>query len=502
MEAGGREREAHAICLTSMAPNQPSLPNPLNPSWVEHDPDEIVATVTQCAEGALAAASAAGTPARVVAVGLTNQRETVVAWDTATGRPLHHAIVWNDGRTAGVCRGVEAAHGGRDAFRATTGLPVSPYFSAYKIVWLLKHVPAVADAAAAGTLTFGTIDAWLVWSLTGGVAGGTRATDVTNASRTGLLDVGACEWHAPTAASLGVDTAWLPRVLPSAADFGTIVGGPLAGAPITGVLGDQQAAVVGQRCVPGDAKATYGTGAFVLAVTEGEAPVASSAGLLTTVAYKLGADAPTRYALEGAVAVAGAGVTWLRDGLGMIDTPADAEALARTVPDSAGVVFVPAFSGLLAPHWRPDARGVLLGITAATTKAHVCRAVLDAIAWQTRDVLTAAAADGAPVRGALRVDGGASASDLLMQIQADVARVRVVRPANGETTSLGAALAAGVGVGLWSAEDAMTVGLDTDGSTVFDPGEDEAGIEAAAVKWRLAVERSLGLDILTGGETE
>lgn len=427
----------------------------------------------------------------------------MVAWDKTTGRPLHKAIVWNDGRTAGVCAAVEAAHGGRDAFRATTGLPVSPYFSAYKIVWLLKHVPDVARAAADGRLAVGTVDAWLVWSLTGGSNGGTHATDVTNASRTGLLDVAACEWHAGTAAALGVDTAWLPRVLPSAAAFGTVTTGPLAGTPITGVLGDQQAAVVGQRCAPGDAKATYGTGAFVLTVTPGDEPVASAAGLLTTVAYKLGADAPTRYALEGAVAVAGAGVTWLRDGLGIINQPSEAETLARTVPDAGGVVFVPAFAGLLAPHWRPDARGVLVGLTAATTKAHVCRAVLDAIAWQTRDVLAAAAADGAPVRGALRVDGGASASDLLMQVQADVARTRVVRPAHGETTSLGAALAAGVGSGLWTADEAMTIGVDADGDTVFEPAEGgEAAVEAAAERWRVALERSFGLDVLTGGAVE
>lgn len=389
-----------------------------------------------------------------------------------------------------MCAAVEAAHGGRDAFRATTGLPVSPYFSAYKIVWLLENVPAVKAAADAGTLAVGTVDAWLAWRLTGGRV---FQTDVTNASRTGLLDLATLTWHAPTAAALGIDVAWLPTVAPSAGDYGVVAAPhPLAGVPIRGVLGDQQAAVVGQRCRPGDAKATYGTGAFVLAVTEGDAPVPSTAGLLTTVAYQLGADAPARYALEGAVAVAGAGVTWLRDGLGIIERPADAETHARSVPDAGGVVFVPAFAGLLAPHWRPDARGALLGVTAATTRAHVCRAVLDAIAWQTRDVLAAAAADGAVI-STLRVDGGAAASDLLMQTQADVARVRVLRPAHGETTSLGAALAAGVGAGLWSAEEAMGVGVDAlGGGDAFEPAADGAAVAAGERQWRKAVERACG----------
>lgn len=486
---------AHAC----VAPCAHPPPSPLL-SWVEHDPAEILRSVELCAGGALAAARASGAPARVVAVGVANQRETTVAWDSVTGLPLCNAIVWNDARTGGVCAGVEAAHGGRDAFRAATGLPVSPYFSAYKMRWMLDNVDAVRDAAAKGTLRFGTVDSWLVWSLTGGASGGgAHVTDATNASRTGLLDIASLTWHAPTCGAMGVDPAWLPAVASSAERYGAVAAGPLAGAPLTGILGDQQAALLGQRCRPGDAKATFGTGAFVLLVT-GPTPPPSAHGLLTTVAYKLGPDAEALYALEGAVAVAGAGVTWLVDGLAALDAPSSIGAVADSVPSSGGLILVPAFGGLLAPRWRADARGALLGVTAGTTRAHVCRAMLDAIAWQTREVTDAMAEDaaviGAPGLASLRVDGGAAACDALMRIQADALGVAVVRPPHGETTSLGAALAAGVGAGVWSAEAAFSVGAGAK-PTVFARTADAATIEARFAKWKLAVERTYGLAALT-----
>ena len=376
------------VCCCSLPPF--FLPQPH--SWVEHDPLEILATVTTCLEGAVAAA---GGPASVTiaAVGLTNQRETTVAWDGTTGAPLARAIVWNDGRTASLCE--EIAAGDADRFRGVTGLPVSPYFSVYKLKWLLAHCPAVADAAAAGTLRVGTVDAWLIWNLTGGPDGGTFVTDVTNAARTGLLSLGGLCWDAGTAGALGVDTAWLPRVASSAEIYGVVTpthGGPAAGAPLAGCLGDQQAATLGHGCGPGDAKATFGTGLFLVAVTGsgvgedrgGSAvpapPVPSAHGLLTTVAYQLGPDQPAVYALEGAVAVAGAAVTWLRDGLGVAPSPAAATALAASVPSSGGVYAIPALAGgLLAPRWRPDARGALLGLTAGTTAAHVARALFEAV---------------------------------------------------------------------------------------------------------------------------
>jgi glycerol kinase len=467
----------------------------------------------------------------IAAVGLTNQRETTVVWDAATGAPLHRAIVWNDGRTAGICDAVAAEAGGdRDRFRAVTGLPVSPYFSAYKLKWLLSHCPAVAAAARAGTLRAGTVDAWLIWNLTGGTDGGAFVTDVTNAARAGLLSLAEGRWHGPTAAALGLDTAWLPRVASCAEVYGTITpahGGPAAGAPLAGCLGDQQAATLGHGCGPGDAKATFGTGLFLLAVTGGggdgqngethHGPVPSKHGLLTTVAYQLGRDAPPVYALEGAVAVAGAAVTWLRDGLGLVATPAEVGDLAASVASTGGVYAVPALAGgLLAPRWRPDARGALLGLTSATSRAHVARAVLEAVGWSAREVVDAARADvagsststAASFLPALRVDGGACKSDVLMGLTAAALGVPVVRPAHQETTSKGAALAAGVGAGLWSAADALAAareeGDGESGWTTFQPAAGEAArarTERRYARWRAAVERALGCDELDDSES-
>lgn len=615
---------------------------------------EILSSVALCAGGALAAAragsrsnlsSSASTstsnnnnnkPPRVVALGITNQRESTIAWDRTTGSPLHRSIVWNDGRTAEICARVEREHGGKvglffvcvcgafggpcllaldffsllptrknskekktfqDCFRAVTGLPVSPYFSAYKMLWLLENVPSVKKAAEEGKLAFGTVDSWLIFHLTGGSSGRgkneasssspssspTFVTDVTNASRTGLMCLRTRTWHAGTCAKLGIEVEWLPRIVSSAETYGKVVapltsseniaemvrdkaslyrtcsGGEgfaaspscstsnssdvvswgckaLAGVPISGCLGDQQAALLGQRCRVGEAKATYGTGAFVLLVTgsssggeSGEdgdeaGPVSSSSGLLTTAAYQLGPQAPLFYALEGAVAVAGAGVSWLRDGLGIIARPQEVEELARSAEGgSDGVVLVPAFAGLLAPRWRADARGVIVGLTSATTKAHLARAMLDAIGWQTKEVVEAMAKDrsealtrgkarssspsGAAATAAetsasssssvaaisrLRVDGGASRNDLLMEIQANLLGLPVERPAHGETTSLGAALAAGIGAGVFSAEEAFTVGTGAS-PAVFLPKAKREDVAKAYEKWNDAVQRSYGL---------
>ncbi|GLC44941.1 hypothetical protein PLESTM_001667100 [Pleodorina starrii] len=470
--------------------------------WCEHDPLEIWRTVLECMSRAWEDAqqrvvSSGRPPLRMVALGITNQRETTVVWSRTTGRPLHNAIVWLDNRTSELCDQLAAAHGGRDAFRAITGLPISPYFSATKYLWMYENVPEVRAAVDRGDAAVGTIDSWLIWQLTGGAAGGVHVTDVTNASRTLLMDLDSLDWHSSTLAAFRCPRSALPRIVSNAEVYGLITPspataphhaaalhtsgsasllgagpaaglgggggmsihplGPLEGVPIAGCLGDQMAAMLGQRCRPGEAKNTYGTGCFMLLNT-GQRRIASTHGLLTTVAFKLGPDRPANYALEGSVAVAGLGISWLRDNLGLIGSAAESEVLAASVKDTGGVYFVPAFSGLLAPHWRADARGVLLGMTSFTTRAHVVRAMLEAICFQTREVLDAMRRDAELDEhhgglAALRVDGGAAANDLLMQLQADLLQVPVVRPAFRETTSLGAALAAGLAVNLWTREE-------------------------------------------------
>jgi glycerol kinase len=464
--------------------------------WVEQDPEEIWATVQRAAAEALAAGAAAHGALRVLAVGIANQRETTVVWDAATGAPLHNAIVWNDARTAGVCAAAAAAHGGRDAFRAATGLPVSTYFSAYKLRWLLDNAPAVAEAAAAGRAAFGTVDSWLLFRLTGGAAGGgVHVTDATNASRTGLMELATLRWHAPTVAALGLGALALPSIRSSAEEYGRVAAAALpglAGVPLAGCLGDQQAALLGQRCAAGEAKCTYGTGAFVLLHTGG-APVPSAHGLLTTLAHQLGAGAAPAFALEGAIAVAGAGVSWLRDNLGLVADAAESGPLAASVPDAGGVHFVPAFGGLLAPWWAADARGAILGLTHFTRRAHVVRAMLEAICHQVRDVLEAMAADaGGAALARLRVDGGAAQNDVLMQLQADALRVPVARPANLETTSLGAALAAGLAVGFWTREEVLGGAARGAGGAEFAPTGDAAAADAAHARWKQAVARAIG----------
>jgi glycerol kinase len=453
--------------------------------WVEHDPREIVANVHAVIDEAVAAAGASA--ADVAAVGITNQRETTVLWDRATGEPVANAIVWQDTRTAALVE--ELADGDPDRLRTTTGLPLSTYFSGPKVRWLLDERPELLLRAEAGELCFGTIDSWVIWQLTGGPRGGVHMTDATNASRTLLMDLRTLDWSQEALDLIGIPRATLPEIRSSSEVYGELHDGTeLAGIPLAGVLGDQQAALFGQACfAPGEAKNTYGTGCFLL-VNTGAEPVATDA-LLTTVAYKLGDDAPA-YALEGSIAVAGAGVRWLRDQLGVIDSADEVEALAASVPDTGGVYVVPAFSGLFAPHWRADARGAIVGITAYTTKAHIARAMLEATAWQTREVLDAVRAAVPDLAcPELKVDGGMTVDELLMQFQADVLGIPAIRPRVAETTALGAAYAAGLATGVWSSRDDVRANWREDAR--WEPGMDVGEVERRYARWREAVERSL-----------
>jgi len=457
------------------------------PGWVEHDPVEIAARVDEVIAGALRSADLTGRD--LAAIGVTNQRETTVVWDPRTGRPWHNAIVWQDTRTDEAVRALEPR---RALLVERTGLPPATYFSAPKLQWILEHVDGVRDAAARGQALFGTIDSWVVWNLTGGPDGGLHVTDVTNASRTQLMNLRTLDWDDELLGLFRIPREMLPRVhrssMPSA--FGTTrANGPVGAAvPITGVLGDQHAAMMGQACfAPGEAKNTYGTGNFMLLNT-GSRIVPSSAGLLTTLAYTLQGIAPA-YALEGSVAVTGAAVQWLRDQLEIIRSTAEVEALAATVPDSGGIYFVPAFSGLFAPYWRPDARGAIVGLSRFHTKAHLARATLEAICFQTRDVLDAMVRDSNVHLEVLKVDGGATANNLLMQLQADILGVRVVRPVVAETTALGAAYAAGLAVGFWRDLDALRANWKADRD--WEPRWSEDQRAAACRGWQKAVERSL-----------
>ncbi|CAI7796055.1 unnamed protein product [Closterium sp. NIES-53] len=547
--------------------------------WVEHDPMVILSTVRQCMEGAIAAARSKGVhvgPDTVRAVGLTNQRETTVVWRRSTGEPLYNAIVWMDVRTSAVCQRLEQQlSGGRDEWRGVTGLPLSTYFSALKLTWLLEEVPAVRQAVEEGDALFGTIDTWLIWNLTGGAR---HVTDSSNASRTLLMDLRALQWSQPILDALNIPRSILPSIISSAEHIAPIASSwPLAGVPLSGCLGDQHAAMLGQRCSQGQAKATFGTGCFMLLNT-GPQVCTSQHGLLSTVAFQLGRKEEGRetearedasgeagtagstsardteeagscmgrsasggsggsgtcyYALEGSIAIAGAAVQWLRDNLGIISSTMDVEALAASVPNTGGVYFVPAFSGLFAPRWREDARGVIVGLSRFTTRAHIARAVLEAIAWQTREVLDAMRSDavhsgatgvgstgsssdsnregsgeGSKEQFVLRVDGGASVNNLLMQLQADFLGCPVQRPADIETTALGAALAAGIGVGLWSEEEVLGGAVGGDEQTaeggapdggrgvVFLPLITSEAREQRFASWCKAVERSLGLSDL------
>ncbi len=457
------------------------------PGWVEHDPLELWANTREAVGFALARANVSS--ADIAAVGITNQRETAVVWDALTGEPVHHAIVWQDTRTQGAIDDLADLHGA-DAFADHTGLPLAAYFSASKFRWILDHVPDGQARAERGELRCGTIDSWLLWNLTGGPAGGVHATDVTNASRTLLMDVSTRRWSPQMLELFGIPERALPEIKPSNANFGVIASPSLlAGVPVTGILGDQQAATFGQVALSsGESKSTYGTGNFVL-VNTGNERVRSRHGLITTVAYEL-VTGELAYALEGSVAVTGALVQWLRDSLGLISAAAEVEALAASVPDTGGVTLVPAFSGLLAPHWRPDARGALLGMTQFTGPGHIARAALESVAWQTREVLDAMCADTGMVVEELKVDGGMVGNDLLMQLQADALGSPVVRPAVTETTALGVAYAAGLAVGVWESFDELR-GLWREERRWIPRSRPQERADALA-QWQAGVERSLG----------
>jgi glycerol kinase len=462
------------------------------PGWVEHNPLEIWAQTQAVVVGALQAARAR--PGDIAAVGIANQRETTVVWDVKTGEPLSNAIVWQDTRTKDLCEQLGGS-AGPDRYRDVVGLPLATYFSGPKLAWLLQNVQAVADAARAGRAAFGTIDSWLIYNLTGGPNGGSHVIDVTNASRTMLMDLRTRDWDGPMLDVFGVPRSMLPRIVPSVAatptDWGmTRADGPFGTAvPVCGDLGDQQAALVGQTCFnPGQSKNTYGTGCFLLLNT-GTRLIQSKCGLITTVAYQLG-NAPPTYALEGSVAVAGALVQWLRDNLGLIRTAPEVEALAASVPDNGGVYIVPAFAGLFAPYWRSDARGVVAGLTGFANRGHFARAALEAVAYQTADLLDAFCADAALEASDLRVDGGMVVNDLLMQFQSDVLGLPVVRPKVIETTALGAAYAAGLAVGFWSDLDDLRANWQQD--KVWTPRMDSGTRSRLRAGWRKAVERSFG----------
>jgi glycerol kinase len=453
--------------------------------WVEHDPAEIWANTREVIGEALARADI--TRHDVAAIGITNQRETAIVWDRATGEPVSNAIVWQDTRTQPLIDRL-AADGGANRFHAITGLPLATYFSASKIAWILDNVDGARERAEAGELLFGTPDTWVLWNLTGGPDGGVHATDVTNASRTLLMDLATLQWDAGLAEAFGVPLSMLPEIRSSSGGFGVAEPSSLLReVPITGILGDQQAATFGQAAFgPGESKNTYGTGNFLI-VNTGEEIVHSADGLITTVAYRLGDEAP-RYALEGSIAVTGSLVQWLRDNLGILDSAAQVEELALSVPDNGGVYIVPAFSGLFAPYWRPDARGAIVGLTRFATKAHLARAALEATAFQTVEVAEVAArALGAPI-AALKVDGGMTANDTLMQIQADVLGIPVVRPVVAETTALGAAYVAGLAVGFWSGLDELRANWRE--GRRWQPSIDDAARGARLRTWRRAVERT------------
>ncbi|MEG4321064.1 MULTISPECIES: glycerol kinase GlpK [unclassified Microcoleus] len=411
------------------------------PGWVEHNPEEIWQRTQSVIQNTLEIGNI--DTKDIAALGITNQRETAIVWDKRTGKSYGNAIVWQDTRTHQICNSL-AEVGGKDRFRDRSGLPLATYFSGPKIKWMLDNIPGLREAANRGDAIFGNVDTFLIWHLTGGA----HVTDVTNASRTMLMDLPTLDWDAETLEIMGIPRQMLPEICPSSHIFGTAKG-LLDGVPIAAALGDQQAALVGQTCFSvGEAKNTYGTGCFMLLNT-GEAIVPSKQGLLTTVAYKMG-ESPAVYALEGSIAIAGALVQWLRDNLGIINTSAEVETLANTVADSGGVYIVPAFSGLYAPYWQDSARGVIAGLTRYATKAHIARAVLEATAWQTREVLDAMNQDSGVQLLSLKVDGGMVGNHTLMQFQSDVLGVPVVRPVVAETTALGAAYAAGLAVGFWS----------------------------------------------------
>jgi glycerol kinase len=453
--------------------------------WVEHDALEILRRTREVISEALAQRGLAAED--LAAIGITNQRETTVVWNRKTGQPIANAIVWQDTRVSADVQRF-AADGGQDRFRAQTGLPLSTYFSALKVHWLLENIPGARPQAAAGELLFGNIDTFLIWNLTGGPNGGAHLTDVTNASRTQLFNLQTLDWDPQLLAAFDIPRAMLPQIRSSSEIYAEAALPEIKGVPIAGILGDQQAALVGQACfAPGEVKNTYGTGCFLLMNT-GERLVPSKCGLLTTVAYKFGAQ-PAHYALEGSVAIAGALVQWLRDNLGVIQHSEDVESLARTVTDNGGIYFVPAFSGLYAPHWKENARGVIAGLTRYANKGHLARAVLEATAYQTREVVEAMEKDASIALANLRVDGGMVVNELLMQFQSDILHREVLRPVIQETTALGAAYAAGLAVKFFSGLEELRANWAV--ARVWKPNLEEAQREELYRQWKKAVTRSL-----------
>jgi len=455
------------------------------PGWVEHDPQEIWRRTVEVVVDALEQGKIRLSD--LAAVGITNQRETTVVWNKKTGEPVTNALVWQDIRVADDVARFSRA-GGADRFRAKTGLPISTYFSALKIRWILANVPGARKQAEAGDLLFGTVDTFLAWHLTGGPQGGVHITDVTNASRTQLMNLSTLAWDPDILKEYEIPEALLPKICASSGMLGEIRHPALAGVPLCGILGDQQAALVGQVCFqPGEAKNTYGTGCFLLMNT-GERPVQSKHGLLTTVAYQMVGE-PARYALEGSIAITGALVQWMRDNLRIIEASDQIETLARTVDDNGGVYFVPAFSGMYAPYWNDRARGIIVGLTRYANRGHLARAVLEATAFQTRDVVEAMEKDSGDSLQTLRVDGGMVANDLLMQFQADILKRTVVRPATRETTALGAAYAAGLGSGFYASASDLLSNWSTDHT--WRPSMDTAVRQTLYNTWKKAVTRSL-----------
>ena len=479
-DGGGRQVAAHQLEHRQILPR---------PGWVEHDPLEIWRLTENVIEVALDRAGLIADD--LAAVGITNQRETTVVWDRHTGRPYYNAIVWQDTRTDRIAANLERdGHG--DTIRQRTGLPPAAYFAGGKLKWLLENVDGLREAAIDGRAVFGTIDSWLLWNLSGGRAGGVHITDPSNASRTMLMNLETLDWDDDLLEIFDVPRQMLPEILPSSDPrlyATTLTAGPFRGeVALAAALGDQQAAMVGQLCFePGQAKNTYGTGNFLLLNTGNEI-VRSEHGLITTVAYQFGTSAPV-YALEGSIAVTGSAIQWLRDQLGIIGNAAESEALARSVPDAEGLYFVPAFSGLFAPHWRPDARGVIVGMSRFHNRAHVARAALDAICYQSRDVVLAMEQDSGVLMRSMRVDGGVTANDFAMQVQANILGVSVSRPLVAETTALGAAYAAGLAVGTWSSTADLTNNWQE--SRCWQPEWDSRQREDGYSGWRKAVERTL-----------
>ena len=473
----------HAGEILSIAQREHTQIYP-RPGWVEHDPEEIwrrTCEVIQeaCQRGGLAAAD-------LSAIGITNQRETTILWDRTTGQPVMNAIVWQDTRVDGLVSRF-GANGGPDRFRILTGLPLSTYFSSLKILWMLENVAGIRQRAESGDVLFGTVDSFLIWKLTGGTKGGIHVTDVTNASRTQLMNLKTLAWDKDLLQAFDIPAAMLPRICSSAEIVGTVKEGALAGVPIAGILGDQQAALVGQVSFrQGEAKNTYGTGCFLLMNT-GQHAVQSKCGLITTVAYKFG-DQPAVYALEGSIAVTGALVQWLRDNLGLITTSPEIETLARSVDDNGGIYFVPAFSGLYAPYWKDKARGVIAGLTRYSNKGHLARAALEATAFQTREVVEAMEGDCGIDLDILRVDGGMTENDLLMQFQADILERPIVRPVVKETTALGAAYAAGLATGFFKSTEELRTHWTA--SKTWEPGADTEYRDKTYRMWKKAVTRS------------